>query len=154
MFRQILGVSLLGLNALGLAACTQVTPAQLCEQTVRDYAVLRDDGPVEAYADLFTNDGTFQLGETVVEGRDALIGRHKAANSAAAWRHTMGDIRVSELDGEITGHSRFVVRTGASGSPTTVTREIVGYYEDTFVIEAQTCKIATRKVHILFDTSS
>lgn len=153
MFRFILGAGL-----LGLTACTQITPQELCEQTVRDYAVLRDNGPVEDYAELFTEDGTFQLGDTALQGREALIARHKGANSAASWRHTMGDIRISELDGKTTGNSRFVVRTGASGSPSPVSREIVGHYvghyEDTFVVKDRTCKIATRKVHILFDTSS
>jgi len=139
---------------LTLTACSQSTTSELCEQTVRDYAVLRDDGPVEAYADLFTKDGTFQLGETVAQGHEALVARHKGANSAASWRHTMGDIRITEIDGNLTGHSRFIVRTGTPTVPSPVSREIVGHYEDTFAIEGGTCKITSRKVHILFDTSS
>lgn len=144
------------LIALGItSACTDVslTHAQLCEQTVRDYARLRDNGPVEAYADLFTPDGTFQLGDTSVKGRDALVARHNGANSASAWRHTMGDIHITDTNDTLTGQSRFIVKTGALPPPSAVTREIIGHYEDTFVIEDGVCKIASRKVHILFDTS-
>lgn len=151
MFRTVLCLSLLGLTACG---GDTPTAAELCEQTVRDYAVLRDNGPVEAYASLFTEDGTFELGDTVTQGREALVARHVAANSAAAWRHTMGDIRISETNGEFSGLSRFIVRTGAPASPSPVSREIVGHYADKFVIADGQCKIATRKVHILFDTSA
>lgn len=137
-----------------LVACTPAPPSsvELCTQTVHDYAVFRDNGPVEAYADLFTETGTFQLGNTITEGREALIARHITANANAAWRHTMEDIRITQKDGELSGISRFIVRTGPRPTPSTVTREIVGHYEDTFELTNGACKIATRKVHITFDT--
>ena len=48
---------------LGLTACEPSAPAYIaaCQQTVRDYAVLRDEGPADQYADLFTEDGTFDI---------------------------------------------------------------------------------------------
>ncbi|MGJ8562915.1 MAG: nuclear transport factor 2 family protein [Alphaproteobacteria bacterium] len=139
-----------------LAACvSQLSKVmQACEKTVRDYALYRDEGPVDSYTALFTEDGTFQLGEAVTTGRDALKARHIAANKAAAWRHNMTDIRISPNADEITGRSRFIIMTGArtgdTGSLPTASRQIVGDYEDVFVIEDGACKIKSRTVNILF----
>lgn len=143
---------LLLLSACGEAA---LSPAQLCEQTVKDYALYRDVGPVQAYADLFTEDGSFTLGGTVTAGHEALKARHVAANKAAAWRHNMTDIRINAAGDDMTGHSRFVVMTGPHAKdmagPPNFTRQIVGDYEDVFVIIDGTCKIKSRKVNVLFD---
>lgn len=141
---------------LGLTACQPSTPAYIsaCEQTVRDYAVLRDDGPADQYADLFTQDGTFDLGGTITEGREALIARHKAANAAAAWRHNITDIRITKSGTDIKGVSRFIVMTGPhlGTASAEATREILGDYIDTFVMEDGVCRIKSRKVKIAFDT--
>jgi len=125
---------------------------QMCEQTVRDYGPLRDDGPVKAYADLFTENGTFELGNAVTEGREALIARHVTANKASRWRHNMVDVRITDGD-PITGTTRFIIYVGETevGS-TSVVREIIGDYLDTFRVEDGRCKIAARKVKIVFDS--
>lgn len=142
---------------LSLGACGEAvqSPAQLCEQTVKDYALYRDVGPVQAYADLFTEDGTFTLGGTVTMGHEALKARHVAANKAAAWRHNMTDIRI-ETDGEtVKGRSRFIVMTGPhakdAAGPSSFMRQIIGDYQDVFVIEGGACKIKSRQVNVLFD---
>jgi hypothetical protein len=64
----------------------------------------------------------------------------------------MTDIRIKDGN-PITGRTRFVVyvgnpETGAS----TVVREIIGDYIDTFAIEDGRCKITARKVKIVFDS--
>lgn len=139
-----------------LAACNSQAPAfeTTCTQTVRDYALLRDEGPAEEYANLFTEDGTFELGGTITEGREALIARHRAANTAAAWRHTMTDIRIRKTDKTIEGTSRFIVKTGPHlDTPSAeATREILGDYLDVFEVKGGVCKIRSRKVNIVFDT--
>ena len=84
-----------------LGACGQNTPTifERCEQTIRNYAVYRDD-PAKAveYANLFTENGSFTLGETTTQGQDALKSRHIAAHRNALWRHNMGEIRIGGLD--------------------------------------------------------
>ena len=139
-----------------LSACQAGVPNYviLCEQTVRDYALLRDEGPAEAYADLFTQEGTFELGGTITAGRQALISRHKSANAEAAWRHSMSDIRISKTDKTVTGISRFNVKTGPHlDTPSAeVKREILGDYIDEFEVKGGVCKIKSRKVKIVFDT--
>jgi hypothetical protein len=136
----------------GCATVYQTTPIELCEQTVRDYSVLRDNGPAEQYADLFTLDGEFHLGPNMTRGRDALIERHIAANSNTLWRHNMTDIRINE---DLTGTTRFHIFTGPKGdkpaAPVAFTREILGDYIDEFSLESGMCKISSRKVKIVFD---
>ncbi len=138
----------------GCSAASVPSSQEACAQTVRDYAVLRDEGPAETYADVFTADAVFELGGVVTQGRDALIARHVAANAAAVWRHNMTDIRIEETDEGIFGRSRFIVMTGPhlNTESAEVAREIVGDYEDIFAIEGEQCKIASRKVSIVFDT--
>ena len=131
-----------------------VSTADLCAQTVRDYALLRDDpAQAAAYGALFTNEGSFTLAGNTVTGRDALIARHKAANENAVWRHNMTDIDITKTDGKVTGRTRFVVYTGARGDePGPVTREIIGYYDDIFVLENERCLLQDRRVVVEFDS--
>ncbi|NNC38481.1 MAG: hypothetical protein EX271_09360 [Acidimicrobiales bacterium] len=141
---------------LMLSACSTEsrTPfVDLCAKTVKDYGPLRDEGPAEAYADLFTVDGEFHLGPNVTQGRDALIARHKAANTASVWRHNMTDIRIIDSEAGLSGNTRFHIFTGPKGGkPSAPSREIIGDYHDEFVIEEGGCKIKTRKVKIVFDS--
>lgn len=125
----------------------------LCEKTVRNYALLRDEGPAEDYADLFTADGTFTLGENVTRGRQALIARHKAANAAALWRHNILDVKFSDTGGTLSGVSRFMIYTAPHPAPAKNPREIIGDYVDTFVMENGHCRISSRSVRIIFDSS-
>lgn len=145
------------LTGLLVSACASVSGAadtkQLCTQTVRDYTVLRDEGPAEDYTDLFTADGEFHLGPNITKGRDALIARHISANTNARWRHHMTDIRINTENEKITGRSRFHIFTGPlTEKASAPSREIIGTYIDGFVIDDGMCKIKTRKVDITFDT--
>lgn len=142
-------------GALLLASCDlpseRLTALQLCEQTVFDYAQLRDEGPAADYADLFTADGRFTLGPNETKGRSALIARHKSANKAALWRHHMLDVKVKEDAGALTGVTRFLIYTAPHPAPAKNPREIIGDYLDDFVIEEGRCKIVSRRVRIVFD---
>lgn len=137
-------------------ACTPVskpTSIELCERTVRDYGPLRDEGPADTYADLFTNNGEFHLGPNVTKGREALIARHTKSNADTQWRHNMTDIRITDTAGKLSGTTRFQIFTGPKGEkPAAPAREIIGDYLDEFIIEYGVCKITTRKIKILFDT--
>jgi hypothetical protein len=126
--------------------------AELCEQTVQRYGDLRDNGPAEAYADLFTTDGEFHLAGNITKGRDALIARQIASTEALRWRHNMTDIQVVEKNGEYFGITGFHIFAGPhSETPTAFNREILGNYSDKFTIEDGFCKIKSRKVEIVFD---
>lgn len=142
--------------ALSMSACSPVSSpsnVNLCDATVRAYAHLRDEGPAEHYADLFTQDGEFHLGPNVTKGRDALISRHIASNADNVWRHNMTDIRIRENHDGLSGVTRFHIFAGPKGEkPSAPTREILGDYLDEFAIENGACKIASRKVKITFDT--
>lgn len=141
------------LLAVGCAPDPKTSSTELCEKTVLDYGPLRDDGPAEQYADLFTPDGEFHLGPNVTKGREALIARHIASNSNNVWRHNMTDIRLRENENGLSGVTRFHIFTGPRGEkPTAPAREILGDYIDVFVIQNGTCKIKSRKIKIAFDT--
>ena len=140
---------------LALTACepaSKVSIIELCENTVRDYAILRDEGPAEQYADLFTEDGEFHLGSNVTKGRSALIERHKAANNTNRWRHNMTEIQIYGKADEYAGVTRFHIFAGpVTDIPSAPNREILGSYFDKFTINDGACKIAYRKVEIVFD---
>lgn len=142
--------------ALMLPGC-DLTPkgqgaTELCAQTVYDYARLRDEGPADRYADLFTANGEFTLGPNVTQGREALIARHESANKAALWRHHMLDVEISKDNGVLSGVTRFLIYTAPHPAPAKNPREIIGDYLDRFVIEAGQCKISNRRVRIIFDS--
>ena len=146
---------------LSLPACqvqkadNTIQVAELCTQTVRDYAVFRDDpSKADEYGALFAEDGTFTLAGNTAAGRDALIARHKRANENAVWRHNMIDIDIDENEGVVTGRTRFIVQTGPRAeSPGPVTREIIGFYDDIFAIEGGKCRIQDRSVVVEFDSA-
>lgn len=149
-------LSFILLSTLTACAPEVRTPfVELCAQTVRDYGILRDEGPAESYADLFTPDGEFHLGPNVTKGREALIARHIASNADTVWRHNMTDIRITEPKEGLTGVTRFHIfmgpRSDKAGQPS---REIIGDYIDQFVMDGTACKIESRKVKIVFDTSN
>ena len=93
-----------------IAACQQPPRTMaMCEQTVRDYAAHRDNpDAADDYGNLFTESGTFTLGDETLKGRAALIERHKSANDAARWNHVMDEISVQP---DLTGKSRVIVYT-------------------------------------------
>ncbi len=143
------------MGALTLSACQQESSInELCADTIHDYARLRDNPETsEAYAALFTEDGTFTLAGQVTAGREALAARHRIANESAVWRHNMIDVEITDTVGKLSGQTRFIVQTGPRGQrPGPVTREIVGSYSDIFEITGDKCLIKSRVVSIDFDT--
>ena len=126
----------------------------LCRKTIADYAWLRDDpASAEAYADLFTEEGTFTLAGNVTQGREALAARHVSANKNTRWRHNMVGTELIEVHGGMTGETRFIIQTGPrSDRPGPAEREIIGYYEDELEVKAGKCLIRARTVHVEFDT--
>ncbi len=142
---------------LTLTACdSKPTSIDLCQETVSNYAWLRDSpDQADAYAALFSKNGTFTLAGQVIEGREALANRHRIANQNAVWRHNMIDVEVADKDGTLSGQTRFIVQTGPrSDRPGPVTREIVGSYTDVFEIVGDKCLIKSRLVSVDFDTKT
>ncbi len=120
---------------------------ELCAQTISDYAAHRDNpGAALPYAELFTADGSFKLGDTVTEGREALIARHQSSHEGALWEHNLSNIEVFEKSGVYFGKSEVLVRTGpADNFPA---REIKASYRDIFRIEDGRCLIKSRETTI------
>jgi len=145
----------LALILLGGCAAPDLPPSvpEMCEETVRDYAILRDGKTTsKAYGDLFTEDGEFHLAGDMTKGKDALIARHLAANAETIWRHNMTEIKISQKDGEIRGQTRFHIFAGPrADAPIAPNREILGTYRDEFMLVKGVCKIKSRKVEIVFD---
>lgn len=128
------------------------THAELCRETVLDYASFRDDPDTsQEYGLLFTQDGSFTLGPNTITGRKALIARHKTANERVVFNHVMDDILVRA---DLTGKSRVIVYTSARNGNHDITRVIVADYMDRYEIKGGKCLIADRNVAVLFDTNS
>ncbi len=142
------------LAATHLAACSfpEPTPSRmdLCQQTVIDYATYRDDpNRAEAYGQLFSQNGQFTLGPNTVIGRDALIERHKSANTNTVFSHVMENIKIDGLSGK----SRVVVYTKNRQQGAEINRVIIADYIDKFEITNGRCLIADREVSVVFDTA-
>ena len=119
------------------------------QRIIADYAAHLDAQDFEAYASLFAEDGIWQNGETIRNGRDeikemlvGLFGTPPEGFVNSESYHLVSNIEVN-VDGDTaTAHSRhLLVMRGEEGAPVP---ELAGRYEDEFVRVDGAWKIAHR----------
>lgn len=138
--------------AASLAACSPAkvppTQAELCTQTVLDYAELRDD-PAKALelGNLFTSEGRFIFNNESMD-RKAIIARHRTANKSNIFTHDITDIKIDGLTGE--SHVSVFVQDRNGGEEYIWKAQAI--YTDNYEIVDGRCLISDRNVYITYDS--
>jgi Tfp pilus assembly protein PilV len=155
LLRVVSLLAMLGINqawAQATADSRQAAQIKLaCESLVLDYATHRDQRNGQAFAQLFTVDGTLLLnGETFI-GHSALAQRLEGPSSLRS-RHMMSNIRISVQDGaHATGVSYALIFIGNAKSdqdlgPSQIASfTAMGEYHDDFVRTDAGWRIAKRR---------
>ena len=77
-------------DAAELARINAIVTA--CERLEHDYAIYRDRGDAEAFANIFTEDGEWGRPTTVLEGREAISRVHRVeCRGASGSAHAIPD---------------------------------------------------------------
>jgi hypothetical protein len=138
-----------------LSGCVgqDVARKDACERTINLYARHVDLGEPERVAELFTVDARWQLGDTHLQGQEAIrkhflalnkdtsrVSRHNQANVVLDWRSA------SEARGTVyltlyLGSKKESAFAEMTGQPL-----FVGHYEDEYVYADNVCLIRSRNV--------
>ena len=133
-----------------IGACSQdsnLSDLELCKITYNKYPILRDDPAMGMeYGALFTETGAFAIGDTVSNGRDAIIERHRSAHKSAVWVHELAEPTFTEKEGKVFAKGNVVVLTGPDKD--NLNTRIEGIYDDEFEILGDVCRIKTRKTSV------
>ena len=128
-----------------------------CERLEHDYAIYRDRGDAEAFANIFTEDGEWGRPTTVIKGRDAI--REYIASSAGdppdAHLQLQTTIQITPVDETTaTGISYAIVLEAPipdEGLPATIVGfQVASESRSTYRLTEEGWKIATREYTTLF----
>jgi ketosteroid isomerase-like protein len=123
-----------------------------CTNLVMDYAYYRDHGDAEAYAALFTENGTLLLTNQPIQGHQAIAKAMLARVEEGTTRHVMTNVRITVVDdGHATGISYVSVYltrgTLENGKPLPLTGpSLIGEYHDKFEKTGDGWRIAERRL--------
>jgi len=161
----LLIISALVLSALGglsyakqteLPASTVAAIEQACKTLVLDYASHRDQERRQAFADLFTVNGTLSVNGENLAGREELAGRFQSP-AQQTFRHVMSNIRiVAHSETRASGTSYALIfagpaKAGGDASPIEVASfAAMGEYYDEFVRTEDGWRIASRRFAPIF----
>ena len=142
---------------LSVAFQTQAESVEdVCRSLVLDYAYYRDRPDADAFADLFTQDGTLVvLGQEYVS-REKIRARIQGAIGGPVFRHMMSTIRIFPHDDDhASGVSYVTVYTAPPGEGPIPIQGFtaVGEYHDDYVRTAAGWKIQRREFKIIFSPS-
>jgi hypothetical protein len=118
-----------------------------CTRLVMDYAVYRDAGNAEAYADLFTENGSLSLLGQTFNGRTAILERMRSAPPQISM-HLMSTVRIyPESATRARGVSYAEVYVEGAGEAPSKTDGFlaIGRYHDRFEKTEAGWKIAERR---------
>lgn len=126
----------------------QSSDLELCKTTYHKYPEFRDN-PVlgQEYGNLFSETGTFSIGNNISNGRDAIIQRHMAAHKSAVWVHKLEEPEFKEKNGKVFAKGDVVVLTGPDKD--NLTTRIEGHYADAYEVRDGRCRIKTRKTTVV-----
>ena len=139
----------------GLDAINAIVTA--CERLEHDYAIYRDRGDAEAFANIFTEDGEWGRPTTVLKGRDAI--REYIASSAGdppdAHLQLQTTIQITPVDETTaTGISYAIVLEAPipdEGLPATIVGfQVASESRSTYRLTEEGWKIARREYTTLF----
>ncbi len=117
-------------------------------QRMSEYAIYNDNLDAEKFATVFTKDGIFDLAGTVVQGYDAIVNWKKTTKALAAKGSRPEYVR-HHID------TQYLVVSGDTAKGitywlvlTNVGLDHSGYYEDDFIVEDGSWRIAHRRVRV------
>lgn len=120
-----------------------------CYRLIQAFFVLSDRGEVEAYASLYTEDGTFTRPGLSVRGRQEIAAAIRSRPPHLVFRHLGITASVDVLDSQsATGRGSHMLilhdrSTGETAAP------VVGDFEDAYVKTAEGWRIAKRVVQAI-----
>lgn len=129
-----------------------------CEELVTRYCHYVDHGQAARVAELFTDDGEWASGRTVMKGRAELAAgfRRRQDNAARMSRHVCQNFLCEVIDED---HAEGVVyltlyrhdgEPGRAVSPLDEQPELVGEYRDRFVRTVDGWRFARREIDVSF----
>jgi len=102
------------------------------------------DGDAAAITDLFCEDGSFQMGKTLVEGRDALLEFYTGGVGQQTHKPFIQNHVIELNDGEnASGRCSVEIRIFQDGEAVTA----AGHYFDTYRVEGGRWRFAERNFH-------
>ena len=152
------------LTVLSLMSCSSASAENLmtraCTDTANQYPYSRDRLLYEEYAELFTQDASFQIeGNPKVQGREAIVNALKSRGPNKVTRHinNVVDMRVTgpqSLEGVSYVQVWSVDRDAYDEGKNTVSSPwIIGEYHDKFEMDEGRCLIKERFVKIIYQGS-
>lgn len=126
--------------------------AQLtCQQTILAYTKLRDNGPIEAYGALFTQDAQFEVKQhdILLQGRSQITKRLETALKKTKTHHVVTNIRIEPTaKNNYKAYSDFTLDLKILPPKKSASIAITGYYDDLLQFNGKNCLIVSRKVII------
>jgi len=137
----------------------QVEDELAIHRIIVEYAVRLDARDLEGYLDLFAENGTWQVGTMVREGRPAiremltgLYGQPGIEPFGYANFRTVANVQIDVSGDRATARSRHLtLERGPRGNPTPV---LTGLYEDEFIRQGGQWKILRRIDHPIMPTAA
>ena len=133
----------------------RITIEAACARLIAHYAQLVDLAEPGAAADLFVEDGVFELASTRIEGREAIRANSVAGRGQFAGRvtrHVCTNIVITALDeqhAEGSAYFLFFASEAGAGAPLKFgAPATIGVYRDRFVRTAGGWRIAHRRVEL------
>jgi hypothetical protein len=131
-----------------------------CERLVLAFAHFSDHLEYESLAALFTSDGIMQRPNgDLLNGRDAILNAYRARPAGRITRHVCSNIRITvESSDRARGLTYAVLYSGSSTGPANghfgfkVEQQLVGEFEDEFVLTADGWRIAVRRARFVMHT--
>lgn len=143
-------LSIAALATMPAVFADEITDA--CAALVISYAQHRDNYEANAFANLFTENGTLIIGNDRWEGRDEIRARIEALNSDITIRHHMSSIRITHIDeNHASGVSYAVIYSSPPGTNEISGPSFIGDYLDQYVKTDEGWKISRRELISVFN---
>jgi len=130
---------------------TTQNPYSVCEQTIRAYPKLRDNGPVKDYGELFSQDSLFEVKKLGISlnGREEIKERLSFALATTKTHHIVNDVQIGLLSKDSYQAKTFFTLTLLKlTEPKSQAMNITGHYQDILHFDGKRCEIVSRQVNL------
>ncbi|WP_426369551.1 nuclear transport factor 2 family protein [Pseudocolwellia sp. HL-MZ7] len=123
----------------------------ICEETIRAYPKLRDNGPIKEYGTLFSENSLFEVKKLGIslKGREQITDRLSIALATTKTHHIVNDVHLN-LFSDDTYHAKsfFALTLLKITEPKSATMNITGHYQDVLHFDGKHCEIVSRQVNL------
>jgi ketosteroid isomerase-like protein len=146
-----------GEGMVRLTDLDQLVIERACERLAIDYCHFTDHGEASRVADLFTDDGVWVAGDTVMSGRARILRgfQHRENNAARMSRHVCSTMQIDVHDADNASGCVYLTLYRHDGDPERKLSPLngpamVGEYRDAFRRTPDGWRIARRELFIAF----